>query len=83
MSNLLKEFVIIFLSGNFEFFAIISIYFIWGNKDPVDLLFTAYIEVLSGLASFMIVEETSFFLLTIIFLFYANKVEAEFINFLL
>lgn len=48
MSNLLKEFVIIFLSGNFEFFAIISIYFIWGNKDPEDLLFTAYIEVLSG-----------------------------------
>jgi hypothetical protein len=53
---LLREFDIIFLTGRFEFFAIISISFIWGSKDPIDLLFIVYLKVLSGYGSFMIVE---------------------------
>jgi hypothetical protein len=53
MSNLLREFDIIFLTGSFEFFAIISISFIWGSKDPIDLLFILYLKVLSGYGSFM------------------------------
>jgi hypothetical protein len=48
MSNLLREFDINFLTAGFEIFAIISISFIWGSKDPVDLLLVLNLKVPFG-----------------------------------